>query len=211
MARDRAARPYARSREALRQNRAVSEFAGTLPWLVQGIAVAFVVAVLVSEPFGRWLRVRRSVAWLAAFSLGVILAGTLSPQEPPFGLPPGAARTCDLTRMGLAPPSELVPVTDATLNILLFAPLGLAIGLAPSSARKAIVLLGAAALPFAIEGLQLLVTLMRRGCESADVVDNLTGLVIGLLAALVVTRVAPGIGRPPWPDAPEVGRRAGDR
>jgi hypothetical protein len=41
------------------------------------------------------------------------------------------------------------------------------------------------ALPFAIEGFQLVVTPLGRACQSADMVDNLTGLVLGLGAGWV--------------------------
>jgi glycopeptide antibiotics resistance protein len=50
----------------------------------------------------------------------------------------------------------------------------------PRSRRKAVVLIAAIALPFAIEITQMLLPILDRACESADVVDNLTGLVLGL-------------------------------
>ncbi len=42
-------------------------------------------------------------------------------------------------------------------------------------------LLVAIALPVAIETTQLVIPALERGCQSADVFDNLTGLVIGLV------------------------------
>lgn len=173
----------------------VSDIGVTLPWLLPGTALAFAASLLASNRVSRWLGVRRSVAWIGLFSLGVILSSTLSPQDPPFGIPPGAVRTCDATRTWIAPLSEVLRGSDATLNILLFIPLGWAIGTAPWSARKAVVVLGVSALPFAIEVVQLLVTVIRRGCESADVVDNLTGLAVGLLAGVVTTRLVPALRR----------------
>jgi hypothetical protein len=38
----------------------------------------------------------------------------------------------------------------------------------------------AIALPFAIETTQMVVPVIERGCQSADVFDNLTGLAVGL-------------------------------
>lgn len=86
--------------------------------------------------------------------------------------------------------SDVTTSTDVALNILLFVPLGWAIGVAPRSMRKLIVLLWAATLPAVIEAVQLQVSELRRGCESADVVDNLTGLAIGLVAGHVIRLVA---------------------
>ena len=51
---------------------------------------------------------------------------------------------------------------------------------------------GALLLPFAIEITQLLVHVLGRGCQSTDLIDNLTGLVLGLAAGAVIGRVAPG-------------------
>jgi VanZ family protein len=89
---------------------------------------------------------------------------------------------CDLTRVGLASLEDLSSFNDASLNILLFVPLGAAIGLLPGSRRKAAIAIAAILAPFAIELFQLLVPQLGRGCQSADVVDNLTGLVLGLAA-----------------------------
>ena len=49
----------------------------------------------------------------------------------------------------------------------------------------------ALALPFAIEATQLVVIPLGRACQGADVIDNLTGLVIGLMAGAVLGRLRP--------------------
>jgi glycopeptide antibiotics resistance protein len=67
----------------------------------------------------------------------------------------------------------------------MFIPLGVTIALVPRSRRKVVVLIAAIALPFAIETAQLLLPVLDRACESADVVDNLTGLVVGLGGGVV--------------------------
>jgi len=54
------------------------------------------------------------------------------------------------------------------------------------------VVVGAIALSFAIETTQLLVLWLDRACQSADVVDNLTGLAIGLAGGIVARRLAAG-------------------
>ena len=58
-------------------------------------------------------------------------------------------------------------------------PLGFTIGLVPGSRRRNVLAVVAVAAPFAIETAQLLLPILGRGCQSADVFDNLTGLVVG--------------------------------
>ena len=82
----------------------------------------------------------------------------------------------------------------------MFIPLGFAIAMVPRSRRKAAVLAAAVALPFVIEATQLVVTPLGRACQSADVVDNLTGLVLGLVAGAVVAWLAPALGRVSEPE-----------
>ncbi len=166
------------------------ELAETLPWLVPGTVIALLVSLVASGAVAQGLRAHRITAWLLLFAFGVILAGTLSPLRD-GGLPPGLARTCDLTRQWLATPVDLLLENDVPINILMFMPLGFAVGAIPLSFRKVGVVVGAFALPLTIESLQLLVVPLGRGCQSADVVDNLTGLFIGLVAGTPVSWLVP--------------------
>ena len=170
-------------------------YVSPLPWLVPGSAVALVVSLLASDAVGRWLGVRRGVAWVLLLTLGVILSGTLTPldREPLEGSI--VAGTCDMSRIRPASPSDLALPSDVIGNILMFVPLGFAVGLIPGSRRKAFVAAGLVALPFAIELFQLVVAPLNRGCESADVVDNLTGLVIGVAAGTAVRWLGPAVGK----------------
>ena len=154
--------------------------ASVLPWLLPGAAIALVVSVAVSGAVGRALRVRRPVAWVMVLSLGVILAATMTPQWEALAFGAQGSPSCDFSRIGLAPLRELLRFDDTSLNVLMFIPLGATIALVPSSGRKAAIVVAALALPFAIETTQLLLPALDRACESADVVDNLTGLVVGL-------------------------------
>jgi hypothetical protein len=133
---------------------------------------------------------------IGVLSLGVILASTLTPLDPSVVPPQPDVRSCDYSRTWLPPLTEMFSGNDVTLNILLFLPLGWAIGMAPWSARKAIVTLAAVISPIAIEAAQLVVPLLARGCESADVVDNLTGLVVGFAGGIVFAWIAPFARRP---------------
>ena len=79
----------------------------------------------------------------------------------------------------------------------MFIPLGATIGLLPGSRRKAAIVIAAIALPFAIETTQLLAPALDRACESADVVDNLSGLAIGLVGGVVAGRLGGVVDRLP--------------
>lgn len=179
----------------------MTEWVAQLPWLIPGCLLAFVVSTLASSRVARWLGCGRLVAWTLLMSVGVILAGTLTPVVVGGGLERSHPGTCDLTRVGLPSMLQLTGSGDALGNIIMFVPLGFAIAVLPWSRRMAAVLLGAAALPFVIEATQLLVIPLGRTCESADVVDNLTGLVIGLAAGAVVSRLALLMRQNPLPEA----------
>jgi len=161
-----------------------------LPWFFPGVTISLVVGLVTSGVVGRSLGVSRIVALALILSLGIILSATLTPLR--WAIDFGAAGTgaCNFSRIGLAPLGELLRFDDTSLNVLLFIPLGVTIGLVPRSRRKAAIVAAAIALPFAIETVQLLVPWLDRGCESADVVDNLTGLFVGLAAGSVAGRAA---------------------
>ncbi len=161
-----------------------------LPWFPPGVAIAVVVALAAGGAVGRALGVRRAIAWVMLLSLGIILAATLTPQAAALDFGARGSASCDFSRVGLASWREVLSAGDAGGNILMFIPLGVAIGLVPGSRRKAAIVVGAIALPFAIEMIQLVVPRLDRACESADVVDNLTGLAIGLVAGTLVGQVA---------------------
>jgi glycopeptide antibiotics resistance protein len=156
-----------------------------LPWFLPGAAIALLVSLAVSGAVCRALRVRRPVAWAMVLSLGVILAATMTPQWEALAFGAQGPSSCDFSRIGLAPLSELLRFGDTSGNVLMFIPLGVTIALVPRSRRKVVVLIAAIALPFAIETAQLLLPVLDRACESADVVDNLTGLVVGLGGGVV--------------------------
>jgi hypothetical protein len=129
------------------------------------------------------------VATLLLLALGLIVSATLTPSREALRFGTIGRGTCDLGRIGVAPISDLLEFGDPLFNVLLFIPLGIAIGLLPSSIPKSVLVAGALALPFAIETIQLLATGLDRACQSADVSDNLTGLVIGLAVGIAARRL----------------------
>ncbi|HKG55901.1 MAG TPA: VanZ family protein [Candidatus Limnocylindrales bacterium] len=152
-----------------------------VPWFGPGLLLSMAAAIVLARPAARILRAPPIVAVLVVLSLGAIAAATLTPIAA-IDREPGAARTCDLSNLAVLPIAELPTLDDRSLNVVLFVPLGIATGLVPLSRRRWTLALAMACLPFAIEATQLAVPVLNRGCESGDVVDNLTGLVAGYVA-----------------------------
>jgi hypothetical protein len=175
------------------------------PWFWPTLAVAVVLSVILYRPVARVLGAPNVVALLLLVSLGGIAALTLTPGA--FAFVPSGSVSCDLR---LVPPLALerfFSLGQRSLNVLLFVPFGVSIGLLPWDRRKLLVMVGALVLPFVVEGLQYAVPWLRHACVAADVIDNLTGLIVGFLIGSAVLIVATLVSRPGG------GRRAasGDR
>lgn len=171
------------------------EFLEEYPWFLPGTIVALVVGIGLSNRAARWLGVTRPVAVVMLVTTLVILAATLAPPGRPHAFQVVAPGSCDFSRFGPPPLDQLLAPSDVTGNVLGFIPLGFAIGMVPRSRRKAFVLAAAVAMPFLIEAVQLVATPIGRVCQSGDVVDNLTGLAIGLVAAAAYLRLRRGGSR----------------
>ena len=117
-------------------------------------------------------------------ALGAILATTLQPDVgmPDPGTGPGI---CVLVRAWPASLPELTTISEASLNVFLFVPLGVALGLLARSRVKTCAVIAAFVLPFAIEAVQYVLPALGRYCDSADVADNVTGLAIGLVVGTI--------------------------
>lgn len=159
-------------------------------WFWPGVATSIVLGIVLSRRVARALKARRTVAMTLLLSLGLIASATLTPSREAVRFGTIGSGSCDLGRIGPASLAELLAFGDPTLNVLLFIPLGVVIGLFPASRRKVVLVVAALALSPAIETIQLLARGLDRACQSSDVSDNLTGLVIGLVVGLVVGVVA---------------------
>lgn len=158
-----------------------------------GVAVALVAGSVLAAPLARAMHRPWAVAFSLFMSVGVIVAATLTPGRDAllFGIP--GTGDCDVSTVALPTIAQLRFLNDTSLNVLLFVPLGLALPLT-GGRRRVLMLLGAAVVfPIAIEVIQLVVTPLGRSCQGVDVVDNLTGLAIGLATATLLvglTRLA---------------------
>ncbi len=165
-----------------------------LPWVAPGTTLFAIIGLFVSGPIARALDTRRLVGWLLVVSLALIAFATLVPLYGTFEAGAPGSVGCDLSVLTPVTLGDFVSITDRALNVVLFAPLGFALGLMPRSRRSLVLIAGAAALPFAIEATQGLLPVLHRACESRDVIDNITGLLVGLacgvVAGVVVHRLA---------------------
>jgi hypothetical protein len=171
----------------------VRSFIEAVPLFPVVLAVGTIVAVLSSAAVGRWLRTNRVVACLLVAGFVLVASATLLPTASALS---GIASngSCDLSRLGIATFGLLSSDRQTQLNVVLFVPLGVAVALLPYGARTVAVAGTAVLLPFIIEGIQLAAPTLGRDCQSADVIDNLMGLGLGIAVGLGV-RIAIGAGR----------------
>ena len=102
--------------------------AGDLPWFLPGLAITTVIALAVAGRVARRLRTESWIAFLLLMSVGAVLAATIPPDAGGFSGRPSAPGRCDFGRIGLAPLSQYLHLGDTSLNVILFVPLGLAMG-----------------------------------------------------------------------------------
>jgi hypothetical protein len=157
-----------------------------LPLLLPVLLGSLVLGAVVARPLSRRIGSSVAIAFLLVASVGLIVAVTLTPHVEPALGEPRSGGWCDMTRIGLPPLGALMRPNEASLNVLLFVPLGLAIGLVPAGRARVVLIVGGLAAPFVVELVQSLVTALGRGCQSADIFDNLTGLVVGLVVGMGV-------------------------
>jgi hypothetical protein len=165
---------------------------GVLPWFVPGVVVSLVIAFGLCRAFGRKLGAPPPVAFAIVAAFGVIVSATLTPVNDALSFGEVGTGTCDFSRIGLAPLSELLRINDTSLNVALFMPLGFAVALIDARRRRLALIVASLVLPFVIETIQLVAPILHRGCQSADVSDNLTGLVIGLVIGTAPRILATG-------------------
>lgn len=156
-----------------------------VPWLLPGLGASLILAALLSGRVQQPLGTRRGLSWALIVSLGIILSATLTPSREAIEAGVAGAGGCDLSRIELPSPRDIARLHNSGMNVLLFLPLGAAIGLLPRSRGKWAIVIAAVTLPFAIETVQSLVTWLDRACQGVDVIANLTGLAVGVIAGML--------------------------
>ena len=180
---------------------------GDLPlfWPTAGLVLVF--AAGLAGWLGRVLVTSRSSAFLLLASLGVILAATITPSIAAF-VPVDRPGGCILGQFDLPPLSLLLYPNETSLNVALFAPLGIACGLLRRWWQVAVTSVLAVGVPFGIEMIQYEVPPLGRVCSTADVAANLTGLTVGLMVSVGVLRpISSWVSIdavPPWPEVGQI-------
>ncbi len=161
----------------------IESFLNSTPWLWPALALAVSISLVLFRPLARALHAPRAVAFLILLGLGGIVALTLTPREDAFSL--FNVQDCFVRWVPPIGVGRVLNLGERGLNVLLFLPLGLGLGLLPRSRAKLALVAGALALPFVVEGVQYLAPALDRSCSTVDLVDNLTGLLVGLVVGLV--------------------------
>ncbi len=162
------------------------------PWFWPGLAVAVAVSLAIAGRVGRVVRSGPFLGFVVSLSIGGILVLTLTPHVPGFD---GSFADCDLHLAGVLSLGQMLGQNLRSLNVDMFVPLGVAIGLLRWSRVKVFAICAAVALPFVVEGLQAGLPFLGRSCTATDVLDNLVGLLIGLAAGSLALVARSGAGR----------------
>jgi hypothetical protein len=157
----------------------IPEIVAAIPWFWPVTAATVGAATVFSSQVAMSFGSTRLHAFVLLVSVGGIVALTLTPAGDVGG------HACRLPSSWPISLDDFAPPTDRGLNVVLFIPLGIALGLMPRSTVKAEAVFLAALSPLLIELTQSIAGLGRT-CEATDVVDNLTGLAVGYLIAGVV-------------------------
>lgn len=155
------------------------------PLLIPGVAIALIVGVVLAPRAAARTGLTPLLAGMLVFAFGAILAITLTPGSGE-GLFFGES-WCG----GLRPPPRIGQLfslsSEHGLNVALFVPLGVLIGLIPRARPFATAAVVGGALPIVIEWIQYSVPQLDRICQTWDVLENLMGLAIGLGVGVAVS------------------------
>ena len=162
----------------------IESFLNSTPWMWPALALATAASLATFRPVARVLGAPRPVVFLLLFSLGGIVGLTLTPGEDAFA--PYLFADCVARIVRPIGFERVLNLGERGLNVLLFIPLGMSLGALPRSRTKVGLIIAAMALPFAIEGIQYIAPVLDRSCNTVDIIDNLTGLGLGLVAGFVI-------------------------
>ena len=104
------------------------------------VNVVAAIAIVASASLGRFLRASRLHAALLILALGLVLMATLPPTGAAIAGQGSYQDFCDLGRMTPASLPVLLRPNDTSLNVLLFVPLGTALGALARSRQKSILI-----------------------------------------------------------------------
>lgn len=161
----------------------VRDFLVDHPLVLPLVVVALVVAVVACGPLARRVGCGRAAAALLVLACTLPLALTLPPTTDPAA-PVEAG--CALALKSLP---EWGQGGEELANLAMLAPAGALLAALLRRRAAVVALLVGAASPVVVEAVQLLLPVLRRSCESTDVVLNVAGLAVGALVGLALRRV----------------------
>ena len=172
---------------------------GGTGWMLLFAAVAGLVSLVVGLAVGRRLGGLAGLAWFGLlWSLAVIGIVTLIPAQDGLGYIPANdhATSCSWDLGGPAPGGFWIfGGGQQLLNTLLFVPAGafLALAFARWRAGRVLVplgLLALAAYSLGIEEIQLHVARLDRACDVTDILDNVSGALLGVAVGVALLPLA---------------------
>ena len=172
---------------------------GGTGWMLLFAAAAGLVAAVVGLAVGRRLGPMAGFAWFGlVWSVAVIGIVTLIPAQDGLGYIPAAdhATSCSWDIGGPAPGGFWIfGGGQQLLNTVLFVPAGIFVVLVLGRWRagRALVplgLLALAAYSLGIEETQLHVARIDRACDVTDILDNVSGALVGVLLGLALLPLA---------------------
>jgi hypothetical protein len=166
------------------------ELLDTVPWFWPALALGLVVAAGASRGLAKWLRGPRWLAFALVASTSLVLAATLTPGWAALAYGAQGPGRCDLSRLWPLSIAGYLDSAEALGNVVMLVPLGVSVALVADRRRRLALALAAALLPVVVEATQRLLPALGRSCEGADVADNLTGLVLGLVLGTIVSLAA---------------------
>src|SRR3954447_12260288 len=107
----------------------VIEYLSDFAWFWPGGAITIVVAAALAARVARRVGTSPLVGLLLLFGVGLIVSATLTPSREALRFGAVGTGTCDLSRFGPPTPADILQLKDPAFNILLYVPLGAAIGL----------------------------------------------------------------------------------
>ncbi|MGC4110045.1 MAG: VanZ family protein [Nocardioides sp.] len=171
---------------------------GGTGWMLLFAAAAGLVAAVVGLAVGRRMRLLAGLAWFGVvWSVAVIAIVTLVPARNGLGYIPADehATSCSWDIGGPAPGGFWIfGGGQRLLNTLLFVPAGFfwVVAVCRWRAGRLLVPLGLLALTaysLGIEETQLHVARIDRACDVTDIIDNVSGAVLGIAGGLAVLPV----------------------
>lgn len=151
------------------------------PWAIPIGLVSILLAAGLCLPVAKWLHSSRFVVWMLLASIGVVagylLTSTVGPVVEHF---------CDLSDEALPQWSSLTTISEATLDVWIFVPMGIAAVLLRPRIVAAVAAVAVLAIPIGVEGLQYLAPRLGRTCQINDALTDMLGVVIGIVVGLVI-------------------------